>query len=363
MTQATFFPLLFDSEVETNGVSEAYLAANENKVPAQIRVFPQNTEPGDGLFFMIDGQDVPSMARVLTEDDKLNIPILVHFPGDVLRALSEGEHNFAYRCEKVDGTVIGISLDKSIQVVLLPPLDLVPPSVSDAPDGRLNPINALSGTGVHVRYGGMRAGQRVQVHWHGTSGAGSIDTAWLTVPSSVPDFLSFEIAPFLVAANVGATVHVSYTVDRGGDMRESQPLLLTVTPFELRDMPTPQLPDLAGGDRIEPDKLPNGMRVDLPSWKLAFEGQQLWFWCDGERAGQSGEYLHHMRTAHRVTSTEAAQGVFTTVPASWLKPLKHGSRLFIQYEIGFHEGGRQNAPRLSFEVINPAQDTGKGEAS
>lgn len=305
---------------------------------------------------MIDGVDVPSMTRALTDDDKIGNQILVRYPGSALRALTEGNHSITYRCEKPEGTVVGTAVDKTILVLLVPPLDLVPPIVSDAPGGRLNPISALSGTAVHVRYGGMLAGQRVQVHWHGVSDAGSIDTAWQTVPATVPDFLPFGIEPYLVAANVNATVDVGYTVDRDGDMADSSRLSLVVTAFNLQDMPMPQLPDLAGGDRIEPDKWPNGLRVDVPRWHLAFEGQQLWLWCDGTSAQQPGAYQHHMRTAHRVTATEAAQGIFTTVPGAWLAPLAHGSRLYIDYQVGFHEGGRQSARRLSFEVLNPSEE-------
>ncbi|ALS62494.1 hypothetical protein [Pandoraea norimbergensis] len=356
MKQFPFFPFKVAPEVDANGVSAAYLAANEDTLPADVPMFPPGTEPGDGLFCMIDGVDVPSMTRALTDDDKIGNQILVRYPGSALRALTEGNHSITYRCEKPEGTVVGTAVDKTILVLLVPPLDLVPPIVSDAPGGRLNPISALSGTAVHVRYGGMLAGQRVQVHWHGVSDAGSIDTAWQTVPATVPDFLPFGIEPYLVAANVNATVDVGYTVDRDGDMADSSRLSLVVTAFNLQDMPMPQLPDLAGGDRIEPDKWPNGLRVDVPRWHLAFEGQQLWLWCDGTSAQQPGAYQHHMRTAHRVTATEAAQGIFTTVPGAWLAPLAHGSRLYIDYQVGFHEGGRQSARRLSFEVLNPSEE-------
>lgn len=341
-----------DTEVDTGGVTDEYLAVHGDVLPANTQFFPPFSAPGDTLFCTINGVDVASMTRTLLDDD-VGAKIDVEFPGEVLRQLASGEYAFTYRVER-GSDIIGISRVKEILIDLTPPLRLDPPQVENGGDGFLNPMLALGGAQVHVRYQGMQAGHRVQAHWHGTAGDGTIDTAFETVSDPIPDFLSFEIAPAVVAANVGLSSAVSYTVSRPGGDATSPVLSLSVLPFKPTDMRVPQLPDLAGSDRIEPDKLPDGARVLLQPWYLAFERQQLWLWCEGEHEDRPGEiYRHFLKDGHRVTATEAQEGFDERIPATWLAPLMHGSRLIVHYQVGFHDQGRQDGWRVSFEVINP----------
>ncbi|VVE68336.1 hypothetical protein PCA31118_02871 [Pandoraea captiosa] len=342
-----------DVEVDANGVTEEYLAAHGDVLSASTQMYPPFTEPDDMLFCSINGADIASMTRPLTDND-VGAEIVVNFPGDVLRGLTSGEYAFTYRCEAPDGTVIGLSAQKMILVDLTPSLTLIPPQVEHGGDGNLNPMLALQGAKVQVRYQGMTAGHRVQVHWDGTPGDGTIDTAFETVPAPQPDFLEFAIAPAVVAANVGAPAcDVRYTVSRSGADQTSPAFLLSVLRFMPNNMPVPQLPDLAGNDYIEPDKLPNGARVQLQPWRLAFERQRLWFWAEGEHEDRPGEsYVCAMRDGLPITATEAQQGIDVLIPSSWLGVLKHGSRLMIRYQVGFHDEGRQDGFNVSFEVRN-----------
>ncbi len=346
-----------DTEVDANGVTDEYLADHGDTLPADTQMFPPLSAPGDVLFCTINGVDIVSMTRSLTADD-FGKAIVVNFAGEVLRAQAPGEYVFTYRCERPNGEVIGVSADKAILVDLTPTLTLLAPQVENGGDGFLNPMLALQGARVRVRYQGMQAGHRVQVHWHGTVGDGTVETAFETVPEPVPEFLSFDIAPAVIAANVGLSSDVSYVVSRAGGDQTSPALSLGVLPFRPTDMRVPQLPDLAGSDRIEPDKLPNGAQVLLAPWHLAFERQQLWFWCEGEHEDRPGETSQHfLKDGHRVTATEAREGFDERIPASWLAPLIHGSRLIVHYQVGFHDQGRQDGWRVSFEVINPARKT------
>ncbi|VVD91168.1 hypothetical protein [Pandoraea anhela] len=352
MEKIPFIALRVDPEVDADGVSAAYLAAHHDTLPATIAMFPPTSNPGDILFCMIDGQEIASMTRELSDDDK-GKPIAICYPGAELRKLAEGRYDFTYRVERVNGDVVGVSGAKLILVSLFPALDLVPPSVRDTAQGVLNPIHGLSGAVVNVAYSGMQAGQRVQVRWVGASDEGSIETPWQSVPQHVPQFLMFDIAPFLIAASIGTNITVDYVVDRQGNATVSKPLDLPISMFDLDDMRAPQLPELGGGDRIEPDKLPDGLTVELDAWYLAFERQKLWLWCMGERSDAPGQpYEHYLKTAHAISADEAIHGVRAKVPASWLMPLRHGSRLIIQYVVAFHDGVQQQARRASFEVIN-----------
>ncbi|VVE23352.1 hypothetical protein PAQ31011_03277 [Pandoraea aquatica] len=351
MAKIPLMAFIVDPEVEADGITAAYLAAHDDTLPARVPS-PPTVLPTDLLYCMIDGEVIASMTYEFTEDDR-NKPIDVAYPGAELRLLEEGEHSFTYRVERADGAIVGDSMVKMLLVSLFPALDLRPPTLPNTPDNALNPINALRGTVVNVAYSGMQAGQDVQVHWEGVSDDSNIDTPWKTVPDDVPEFMSFEIVPFLIAANIDATVAVSYTVNREGMASDSEVLNLRILPFELKYMHPPQLPDLGGGSHIEPDRLPNGLTVELAPWYLAFERQRLWLWCWGESSDSPGQpYQHYMKTDYLISADEAANGVTAKVPASWLTPLAHGSRLVFQYQVAFRDGAKQESSRVSFEVIN-----------
>ncbi|QDX21272.1 hypothetical protein FP568_08405 [Pandoraea pnomenusa] len=352
---ATYFALNIDLEGDV-AVTPEFLEAHGDAMPASIPVAPFLAVAGDALICMIDGAAVPSMTRPLTQDevDNPTSPIDVRYPGDVLRALEDGVHDFTYRCETPDGALIGTSLSALVAVALAPPpLQLTPPQVSYAESGQLDPMQALDGANVAVRYEDMRPGHRIQVHWRGTPGAGSVDSPWQTIPPGGTDYLMFPVAPEVIAANIGADVSASYTVERSFDTAESPDVAFRVSFFSYFDLPTPQLPELGGGNRIEPDKLPNGLSVTLRAWPLAFPGQRLWLWLDGVNAESPDTYVLYVKSDYPMTADDIAQGVSGHAPHGWLAPLEHGTQVYLRFEVAFHDGERQPSRQLQFDVFNP----------
>lgn len=99
-------------------------------------------------------------------------------------------------------------------------------SVLQARGNRLDPMQALEGATVRVEYPGMLATDSITMSWSGVAGAGSPSLA--AKQGSATGRVLFDIPKTAVAANIGKTVEVAYTVTRTSEVLNSQVLDLNI---------------------------------------------------------------------------------------------------------------------------------------
>ena len=87
-------------------------------------------------------------------------------------------------------------------------------------------MQALEGATVRVEYPGMLATDSITMSWSGVAGAGSPSLA--AKQGSATGRVLFDIPKTAVAANIGKTVEVAYTVTRTSEVLNSQVLDLNI---------------------------------------------------------------------------------------------------------------------------------------
>ncbi|WP_249673467.1 hypothetical protein [Pseudomonas abieticivorans] len=118
-------------------------------------------------------------------------------------------------------------------------VSLPAPTVVGAPNGSLNPIDALNGATVRVTYADMRTTDTITVTWTGTPGAGTPVIG--SKPGLLAGTVEFAIPDSAVGANVGATVRVRYSVLRGNTPLDSAELPLAVSTIPATYLPKPAI--------------------------------------------------------------------------------------------------------------------------
>ncbi|KVE42693.1 hypothetical protein WS69_25270 [Burkholderia sp. BDU5] len=136
--------------------------------------------------------------------------------------------------------------------------ELLPPTMPDAQDGKLDPASVVgSGTAVVVApYPGMEPGERVTLTMMGNGGGGSFTDFKDITGNSTGKPVDFSIPLARLVPNDGqAPVHVYFEVERlNGKVSQSSELIVAIARAAL---PAAEI-DEADDDNLNPDDVPNG---------------------------------------------------------------------------------------------------------
>lgn len=224
-------------------------------------------------------------------------------------------------------------------------LNLPEPTVKDAVDGVLDPMKVLSGGTATVAYDGMLATDTITLIWNGDNAA---------VPSQAGNTrgtVDFLIPVKVLAAVLGKTFDVKYSVERGAEVLPSQSLQLTVSVFAESNLPTPTITEATAGV-LELNTFAGDAHVKVAPWPLIAVGQTVWLTV----LGPSGVPTIVILAAHLINSAEVAGGITAAVPRAGLETFANGSQLRVVCKIGFggsnEESSATNLPSAAYTIKN-----------
>ncbi|WP_300733028.1 SpvB/TcaC N-terminal domain-containing protein [Pseudomonas sp.] len=230
------------------------------------------------------------------------------------------------------------------------------PIVLEAGGNQLDPLKALQGVTVRVEYLDMQPGDNLTLTWQGVAGAGT--TSRTTTLETAPERVLFEIPATVVAANIGKTVTLNYTVTRSTGNKTSACLTLQVA-----ELPPALLGSLLHVEKDDNGTIylkwsQNGSYIDIKTWPLVAVGQKVWLLLEGQKADGSPHNIRLWAGAS-VNSNEIRQGYLRKLASySYLKELAENSTLKIIFKVAF--SGKDEAQAMTFPIKTLRVMTNKG---
>jgi hypothetical protein len=226
--------------------------------------------------------------------------------------------------------------------------DLPAPTVVQAPTGELNPMSALNGASVKVSYPGMTSDDIIGLSWAGNSSlvpqrpGNTSGTLYIVVPASA------------VAAALGKTVQVIYSVKRGEEITPSGILNLTVLLIPPENLDPPRLLEAENdgeGPELDLENVSSGGNIRVNIWPLIAVGQYPWLRLEGNKAEGTAHNLTLWTPANAdVSQVWLDQGYYPkAVGYDYLKELGNGTRLRLIFKAGMN-GSREEADAIAFPV-------------
>jgi hypothetical protein len=258
--------LLFDNEVISKGVTDAYLQAHGDKLPATVPAW-KNVEAGDTLIWYwgaTPGSNDEAGHQTLTNADIGN-PI--HFPGTLIRNSGDGVRYARYTVQDRAGTPLQRSLPMPLQINATPiPPDFGAPYVKETGNtgasSTLDPQRAASGATLVIKPTvHFEATDSVEIYWDDPAGYGGYHS-----PVDVSGTLREVRVPRTnVAMKLGSQLPLYYVVTRNGTRLESTRHALTVSPPA--NLPNPQC-DKISGNQLSLANMGTGATFTLGAWVL-----------------------------------------------------------------------------------------------
>jgi hypothetical protein len=202
--------------------------------------------------------------------------------------------------------------------------DLPAPSVEEAPDGTLTPIDAVEGVKVHIPLAAFEPGDMLAVAFgrYTTPGAPPQAGVPVTVPAGE------------VARHLGETIHVSYSVIRQGSKLISAPFELAIGQFLDGDpnLPPPRIEE-ATGDTLDLNTFDGDATILVEPWPLIAVGQKVWLAIDGIR--EDGTHVIRLLDGAPIGSREVISGLQVPVPREQLESLQPQSTIDLRLWVAF----------------------------
>jgi len=236
-----------------------------------------------------------------------------------------GRHAFTVR----DALAGGDSAEWVINVTEAE-LDLKPPTVAQAPDGTLNPMDAISGATVVVSYDGMQGTDTIGLSWNG------LDDLVQPQPGSTIGSVTFTVPASAVAAVIGKTIPVRYAVVRNGVGKPSWELPLTVETLAESVLEAPRILQASEDGSLDVGALTGDADLRVKPWPFIEAGQLISLRFEGTKA--DGTAYNWAHPTWQNLPIGSAGEPSTTVALSDLKELKDGSSLRLIFEVSFDGG-------------------------
>jgi len=217
-------------------------------------------------------------------------------------------------------------------------LELKPPTVVQAPDGTLNPMDAISGATVVVSYDDMQPTDTIGLSWNG------LDNLVSTQPGNAIGSVTFTVPASAVAAVIGKTIPVLYAVVRNGFGKPSWELPLTVETLAESVLEAPRILQASEDGSLDVGALTGDADLRVKPWPFIEAGQLISLRFEGTKAdGTAYNWAHPAWQDLPIGSTGEPS---TKVTLGNLKELKDDSKLRLIFEVSF-DGGRT---RIRFPV-------------
>ncbi len=227
----------------------------------------------------------------------------------------------------------------------------VAPTVLEAANngtGPLDPINALRGATVRVRYDGMQTTDILIVDWNG----GAMDANWQSAQAagSVFGYVDFLVPVSVAAASQGKSVTIVYAVVRNGQPRSSLPLELAVGELAVGELSAPTVPE-APDKTLDLATFTGDARVVAQPWPLIAQGQRYWIKVSGELENGNA-YFFYVAQNLSVTANEEKAGLDQPLLRAELEKFKNGTNLEIELSVAFDSSTPRRFPNLNIMLFN-----------
>ncbi|OPB03070.1 hypothetical protein BFW92_28545, partial [Pseudomonas fluorescens] len=207
----------------------------------------------------------------------------------------------------------------------------------------LNPLAALDGGRVIVKFRPMLATDQINVDWLSIDGIGS-DTQQVDGNPATNE-VSVLFDPRTIAQGIrdgGNTINVQYHFNRGLFPFKSENVPLRLLP--LTGLPTPAI-DGIPGPILELSRLSPTARTRIPVWHFIHKNQRMWMTYEGIDSNGDG-WSEDTYTANLVTDDGVTNGINPPTPVDKLKLLKDGSTLKISFWVSLAESLDKNTAIL-----------------
>ena len=209
---------------------------------------------------------------------------------------------------------------------------------STSPD-ELNPLAAISGTRVIVKFRPMLASDFITVDWITADHHGSFADNVAGDPST------HEVSVWIDARTIargiregGNTINVQYHFHRGTLPYESVIVPLWLLP--LTGLPTPTIEGISG-PILDFSQLSPTARTYIPVWSFIHAEQLMWMTYESK-----GVVLEDTYTANEVTEDGVLKGINPPTPVDKIKLLEDGADLTIKFWVSLAERSDKNTAVL-----------------
>lgn len=222
------------------------------------------------------------------------------------------------------------------------------PSVLEAANDMLEPINARNGATVRVAYPGMAASDTLAVAWFGSNPVDSWESE--QKPGSTFGRVDFSVPASVVAASQGTVVEVLYAVVQAGKAGvPSLPLALTVGELAQADLPMPAITQANPSTRrLDLNSFVGNASATVAAWPLIATGQRFWVRIDGTLENGSA-HRFYAASAQTVTEAQVGQGLDVAVLRTELEKLRHDSEVSVTVSVAF-DGASNESLASAFPV-------------
>ncbi|QKF51747.1 hypothetical protein [Pseudomonas graminis] len=213
--------------------------------------------------------------------------------------------------------------------------DLPAPTVLQASNGVLDPMDALNGVTVRVSYASMEDADLATLMWLGTPGTGS--PADQEKPGSSSGQVEYTVPAPVIGANIGRDVSVSYRVKRYMAEKQSDILRLPVLPFGEPDKDLPH-PVITQADSqtltLNLATFTGNGTATVTKWPFIAAGQRVWFRLEGETSS-GGLHTITLLDGVELTSAQATAGLSQSVLRTELERLGQDTRVTVICNVAF----------------------------
>lgn len=281
----------------------------------------------------IAGQPVTFYIPRSLIEPSLNTIVMIFYS---LKLASTGNFQYSQVLDLTIGKLIG---------------ELPAPQVLEANGTMLNPMQALNGATVRVRYASMDPEDLITLTWLGSPGGGS--PADQQVAGSASGQVDFPIPASVIGANIGQQVSVVYKVKRSTTEKQSEFLLLDVTPIPDSQLPAPIITQANAQTKIlNLATFAGNATTTVEKWPFIATGQRVWLRLEGETEN-GGPQSIVLLDGSELTGAQVGSGLSETVLRTELEKLGQDTSLNVICKVAFSnvadEGSALPLPTTVYE--------------
>ncbi|WP_296254137.1 MULTISPECIES: hypothetical protein [unclassified Pseudomonas] len=268
------------------------------------------------ITYPIAGQPVTFFIPRALIEPSLNTIVKVFYS---LELASTGQFQYSQVLDLTIGKLIG---------------ELPAPQVLEATGTALDPMQALNGATVRVRYASMDLQDVITLTWLGSPGAGS--PADQQVTGSATGQVDFPIPASVIGANIGQRVSVVYKVKRSTTEKQSEFLLLDVTPIPDSQLPTPLIAQANAQTKVlNLATFVGNATTTVAKWPFIATGQRVWLRLEGVTES-GGPHAIVLLDGAELTGAQIGSGLSESVLRTALEKLGQDTTLTVVCKVAFN---------------------------
>lgn len=211
-------------------------------------------------------------------------------------------------------------------------LDLVKPTVLEAPDGKLTFYNGRDGVTVRVKYLGICPRHTIHLCW--TQYGGPCLPLLPKEGNSELGYVDFKIPRDAVIWAAAATATITYTVTNACKVMTSYDLELEISvptrlPRPVVEEATPRAED---GGILDLRCFTGDAVITVEKWWFMLLNQLGWLECRGTADKDGSPYTIHVAIAERITDKDMADGLHKVLKRSELENLRNKTNLTVEFK-------------------------------